>query len=119
MNVTSEAIEAAAKGYFENCDYAEWDRLEEPSRVEIRADLRAALEAARPYMQERITTAERLQALQNCDRNVIVIDEDGTPFQNLWGGWKTITMASFFDSERLYRSFGPRFTVIHIGPEAE
>lgn len=80
-------------------------------------DISTILEAARPHMQERITTAARLDVFLNCDRNVIVIDDDGMPFQNLWGGWKGISMASFLTSERLHCAFGPRFTVIHIGPE--
>lgn len=73
--------------------------------------------SAATQTSDRVTTAAQLDALLKSDRNVIIIDEDGRPFQNLWGGWKTITLASFFDSERLYRHFGPHFTVIFIGEE--
>jgi hypothetical protein len=50
MKISDEAVEAAAKGRFENCDYADWEFIKEPARSEMLADMRAALEAALPIL---------------------------------------------------------------------
>jgi len=50
MSISGKALEAAARAYFENCEYAEWVRIDEQAKAAIRTDLRAALEAALPIM---------------------------------------------------------------------
>lgn len=53
MNISDEAVEAAARAYFENEDWRlSWDFVKEPNRSAIRADQRAALEAAAPLLKE-------------------------------------------------------------------
>jgi len=62
--ISDEAVVAAAKGYFENCDYAEWDWIKEPARSSLLSDMRAALEAAHPLitMSMRMMTAVEIAA---------------------------------------------------------
>lgn len=72
--IPEAAVEAAAKAYFENCDYAEWEFIAERVQVAILADMRAALEAAAPYMSRTIASVEELDALPY---GTVVLNDEG------------------------------------------
>lgn len=64
-----------------------------------------------------ITTAKELDDLLICDRNVVVMDDDGVILQNLAGGWAHPGGVRFMTSDLVHRSFGPSFRVLHFGEE--
>ncbi|MCW3766450.1 hypothetical protein OCL88_08185 [Paenarthrobacter sp. PAE-2] len=64
-----------------------------------------------------ITTADELQKLYDCDRNVVVMDDEGLILQNLAGGWKSPGNDGYLSSARAYRLFGPTFRVLLYGED--